>query len=266
MPWTDRQEIRLFFEDTGSGHAIVLLHSFLCSREMWRFQADELARSYRIVNVDLRGHGDSGPVEEPITIQDLVDDVVTILDDVGVERAVWAGLSLGGMIAMHAGLMVPDRVDALIIADSSAERDPLRVRVEYRLLALVARWAGIDPVLGQVTRLMFGATTRRREPALVAEWRQRFGAVHVPSILALLDGLNRRPSILGQLGSLRLPALVIVGEEDATLPPRRSRAIAAAIPGAELVVIPEAGHLTALEQPGAVTAAMRDFLHRVAPS
>ncbi|MDX1644044.1 MAG: alpha/beta fold hydrolase, partial [Thermoanaerobaculia bacterium] len=134
MPWTDRDEIRLFFDDLGSGRPILLLHSFLCSREMWSYQAADLARSYRVVNADLRGHGDSGPAEAPFTLDDLVDDAVVVLDHLGIERAVWAGLSIGGMIALRAALIAPDRVDALIVADSSAERDPLLQRAKHRLL------------------------------------------------------------------------------------------------------------------------------------
>ena len=265
MPWTDRDEIRLFFDDLGSGRPILLLHSFLCSREMWSYQAADLARSYRVVNADLRGHGDSGPAEAPFTLDDLVDDAVVVLDHLGIERAVWAGLSIGGMIALRAALIAPDRVDALIVADSSAERDPLLQRAKHRLLGTVARLVGIRPVLGPITRIMFGRSTRRDNPALVAEWRGRFAAVHLPSILFGLDCLNDRTAVLDRLDTVRRPTLVLVGQEDVAQPPRRSRAIAAAIPGAELVTVPKAGHLSALEQPETVTEAMLDFLYRAVP-
>lgn len=265
MPWTDRDEIRLYFDDLGSGRPIVLMHSFLCSREMWSYQAAELAASYRVVNLDMRGHGDSGPAEDPFTLDDLVDDVVVVLDHLGIERAVWGGLSIGGMIALRAALTVPDRIDALIVADSSAERDPLFERTKYRFLGAVARVVGIRPVLGQIVRIMFGRSTRRDNPALVAEWRERFAAVHLPSILQGLDCLIRRPAVLDRLDTIRVPTLVLVGEEDAGQPPRRSRAIASAIPGSELVIVPEAGHLSALEQPERMTEAMRDFLDRTVP-
>lgn len=265
MPWVDRDDIRLFFEDRGGGHAVVLMHGFLCSGEMWSYQVPDLARSHRVLNVDMRGHGESGPVEEPFRIVDLVDDVVTILDEVGVESAVWAGLSIGGMIALRAALAAPDRVEALIVVDSSAEVDPALARAKYRLLGAVARVVGIRPVLGPVIRLMFGRSTRRDQPELVAEWRQRFAEVHVPSILAGLESLIRRRPTLDRLGEIRVPTLVVVGEEDTSLPPSRSRAIAAAITGAELVVVPEAGHLSALEQPQAVTEAMREFLDQLPP-
>ncbi len=85
MPFIDRHEIRLFFEDTGEGRPIVMGHSFLCDREMWAHQAKALSRSYRVINLDLRGHGDSGPAEDPLTIYDLVDDVVTVLDHLRIE-------------------------------------------------------------------------------------------------------------------------------------------------------------------------------------
>lgn len=266
MPWTDRDDIRLYFDDLGSGHPVVLMHSFLCSREMWSYQAADLARSYRVINLDMRGHGESGPSEEPFTLDDLVDDVVVVLDHLGIERAVWGGLSIGGMIALQAALTVPDRVGALILADSAAERDPLFNRTKYRLLGTLTRLVGIRPVLGPVSRIMFGRTTRRDNRELVEEWRRRFLGVHLPSVLQGLDCLNCRPTVLDRLESIRVPTLVMVGEEDIGQPTRRSRAIAAAIPGAELITIPEAGHLSALEQPEIVSEAMRDFLYQAVPA
>ena len=260
MPFIDRDEIRLAFEDLGEGRPIVMGHSFLCSREMWAYQARELASSHRVLNLDLRGHGDSGPAESPCTFDDLVDDVVTVLDHFEIERAVWCGLSIGGMTAMEGALEVPDRVAALVIADSSAAAEPWRKRLKYRLMASALKVVGMRRMMPSVVPIMFGRTTLREQPDLVGEWSERMASMHQPSLLNLLDCLMQRPSLLGELPEVRAPTLVLVGEEDRSQPPARSRQIAAAIPGAELTVIPEAGHLSALEQPEAVTEVIRDFL------
>lgn len=269
MPFIDRDELRLAFDDSGPGDAdpshppLVLGHSFLCTREMWAQQVGPLSRSYRVLNLDLRGHGDCGPVEDPFTLDDLVDDVVTVLDHLEVERAVWCGLSIGGMTAMRAALVHPDRVAALIIADSSAAAEAPATRLKYRFLATAARLLGVRRLIPAVEPIFFGRTTLREQPELVREWGERMAGTHLPSLLTVLDMLLRRQSMLERLGEVRVPALILVGEEDRATPPARSRDIARAIPGAELVVIPEAGHLSALEQPEAVTAVMLDFLAEV---
>ena len=106
---------QIFFEDVGSGTPLVLGHSFLCSGAMWRGQVQALADRCRIVNIDLRGHGRSGPAHQPFSLYDAVGDVIAVLDLLGIGRAVWCGLSIGGMVAMRAALTHPDRVAALIL-------------------------------------------------------------------------------------------------------------------------------------------------------
>ena len=110
---------------------------------------------------------------------------------------------------------------------------------------------------------MFGATTLRENPGLVAEWRPKMEAMHLPSMLHGIDCLVRRDSVISRLPEIEVPALVIVGAEDKSLPPALSREIAAGLPDSELVVVEGAGHLSALEQPAAVTGAMLEFVSRV---
>jgi pimeloyl-ACP methyl ester carboxylesterase len=271
MPFIDRDDLRLAFDDTGpaasepSRPPLVLCHSFLCSRDMWAGVVALLSRSHRVLNLDLRGHGDCGPAEDPFTIDDLVDDVVTVLDHLEVERAVWFGLSIGGMTAMRAAVTRPDRVAALIVADASAAAEPLAKRIKYRLLATAARALGMRRLIPAVRPILFGRTTLREQPELVREWSGRMASMHLPSMLTVLDMLLSRESALERLGEVRAPALILVGEEDRAQPPARSREIARAIPGAELVVIPEAGHLSALEQPEVVAATALDFLAEALP-
>ncbi len=265
MPFIDRDELRLAFDDTGPvvdemGPPIVLCHSFLCTREMWAAQAEALSESYRVINLDLRGHGDCGPAEDECSIGDLVYDVLAVLDHLEIEEAVWCGLSIGGMTAMRAAISQPDRVAALVVADSTAAAETLYKRVKYATMGTASRVLGVRRMMPAVLPLMFGRTTLREQPELVEEWGERMAETHLPSLLNVLRTLMRRRSMLERLGEVRVPTLVLVGEEDRSLPPKHSRAIEKAIPGAEVTIIPEAGHLSALEQPEAVTAAIRDFL------
>ncbi len=260
MPYLERDSCRIGFEVAGDGPAVVLLHSFLCSGDMWRGQVGPLAARHRVINVDLRGHGASGPVTRAFSLYDLVDDALAVLDSLGVDQAVWAGLSIGGMVSLRAALRAPHRSRALVLIDTDAGAEGLAKRLEYRALAALVRTFGAAPVLPQIARLMFGTTTRRERPELVAEWVDRFSHADVPSALLTLRALNERDDLLSRLAEIHQPALVLVGSEDRSLPPERSRRLAGALPRARLVEIQGAGHLSSLEQPQAVTDAMLGFL------
>jgi len=260
MPSIERDCLKIHFEDLGSGPPVVLGHSFLCSGEMWGSQVPVLADRYRVINIDERGHGRSGNLAEPFDLYDMVDDVVAVLDHLGIESAVWAGLSIGGMVAMRAAMTVPERVSGLLLLDTHAGAEASYKKLKYGAMALGVRTIGVRPFLGAICKLMFGKTTRERNTKLVTAWRERFASTDVPSMLLGLGALVRRDSVVDKLRSVEASSLVIVGDEDASLPPPLSREIADALPNASLVVIPEAGHLSALEKPEAVTEAMLQFL------
>jgi pimeloyl-ACP methyl ester carboxylesterase len=257
---TNTIDMDLAYDDRGSGDAVVLGHSFLCSGEMWREQVEPLASEYRIINVDYRGHGASSHATSPFTLSDMVRDVVGVLDRLGIERAVWAGLSVGGMVSLRAALEVPDRVTAMILIDTDGGQELAWTRLKYAAMGAIARVGGMRLLRGAIVERMFGATTRRTNPELVTEWAERFVGIHVPSALRMLAAMASRNDLLPRLSSVHVPALVVVGKEDASLPPQRSMRLAEALPNATYVEVAGAGHLSALERPADVTAAMLDFL------
>lgn len=260
MAIAEHQGQHIFFDDVGCGSPVVLGHSFLCTGEMWREQIRVLANRYRFINPDLRGHGRSGPAYRPFSLYDAVEDVIAVLDLLRIERAVWCGLSIGGMVAIRAALTHPDRVAALILLDSDASSEtPLR-KLKYRAMSVGARSIGIRPFLSSITRLMFGSTTRRQNRELVRQWRGVFAAVDVLSALKCLDALMYRDSVLPRLPEIGVPSLVMVGEEDRSLPPALSRRIHEGLPDSTLRVVRRAGHLSALEQPTQVNDAIAGFL------
>ncbi len=263
MPSVAREGIEIHYEVCGSGPPVVLAHSFLCSGAMWAAVVPALSARYRLVNVDARGHGASAHVPRRCTIEDVLRDHLAVLDALGIARATWAGLSLGGMVALRAALDEPERVDALALLDTDAGPETFGVRAKHALLGVVARTVGVGPVVPQIAKLMFGPTTLRERPALVDAWSARFAAVHVPSVLNVLAAVDGRADLRPSLGRIAVPALVVVGAEDRALPPERSRRLAAALPSARLVEVPGAGHLSALEAPAAVAAAMARFLDEV---
>lgn len=260
MAFVENRGVTISFEDVGAGPPVVLGHSFLCSGKMWCGQVPALAGKCRVLNLDFRGHGSSGRVTRAFSLYDAVSDVVAVLDQLGIEKAVWCGLSVGGMVALRAALTCPRRVGGLILLDTDAGAETAIRKLRYYAMGLGVRLLGIGPFLSPIARLMFGATTRQRNPTLVREWKREFSTVHVPSVLRCLDALMRRDSLLARLPQITVPALVLVGEEDRSLPPSLARRIDDLLPDSRLVEIPAAGHLSALEQPAAVTEAILHFL------
>jgi pimeloyl-ACP methyl ester carboxylesterase len=262
MPFIEHLDQRIFYEESGSGPAIVLGHSFFCSGEMWRYQVPALAESHRVIIPDYRGHGRSSPLREDLDVYDLVDDSVALLDHLGIEEAVWVGLSVGGMTAMRAALRHPERVRALILIDTDADAERTWVKLKSRSMGAGSRLVGLRPFLPAVVNGMFGRTTCRENQPLVEEWRGRFAAADPESIRRFLEMLMCRDSVVSRLSEIGVPSLVIVGSEDRALPKVLSEKIDAGLPDSKLVEIPLAGHLCTLEQPETVTAAMLDFLGR----
>ncbi len=263
MPFTERDGRRIHYQVRGSGPPVVLAHSFLCSIAMWEPQIAALEASWTLIAVDARGHGESDPADGPYTLWDAAEDHLAVLDAVGVERAAWAGLSMGGMAGLRAALRHPDRVAGLVLVDSTGSAQTWYIRARYRAMSVVANLVGVKPLMPAVLPLMFGATARREQPELVARWRASFTGLHVPSMIHGIDAIRLRDELGPRLAEIRCPTVVIVGLEDRALPPSLSRKLAAGL-GCECVEIPGCGHLSAQEQPEAVTAAMRRFLEGLA--
>jgi 3-oxoadipate enol-lactonase len=261
MPVIARHATRIHYEVTGEGPTIALMHSFLCDGTMWRHQVEPLAEAgWQVVNIDMRGHGRSGPSLQPFSIYDLADDVIAVLDDVGAAESVWCGLSIGGMTSLRAAVWHPDRVRALVLADSDGGAEETLVKAKYLAMDVLQRAIGPKPLFGSVDKLFFCPTTRCDQPELVDALHVRFEANHRPSISTGIRALIKRDDVLPLLASIDLPALVVVGHADEALPPERSERLAEALPNAELVRIEGAGHLSCLERPKEFNDALLAFL------
>jgi len=253
----------IYYEVTGSGPPIIMGHSFLCSGAMWKPQLQPLTQRYQVINVDLRGHGRSGMVDQPFNLYDLIDDSLAVLDHLGIEQAVWAGLSIGGMIALRATLVAGERVSALILFDTHAGAETTFNKMKYQAMTTVAGMIGTTPLIPQISRMFFCQHTRKTNPKLIDEWKAKFSSVPLVSIRRTVAALKERDSVVARLGQIFQPALVIVGSDDQPLPPACSREIADKLPDATFKIIDRAGHLSNLEQPQAVTTIMLEFLDKL---
>lgn len=251
---------RYHFDDTGGGpEAVVFGHGLLWSGAMFAPQVEALRGRYRCVTFDFRGQGRSEVTERGYGMDALYDDVSKLVDHLGLERFHYVGLSMGGFIGLRFALRQPARLRSLTLLDSAGDAEPWANRPKYRAMALVARALGFKPLLGPISKIMLGASTladRPRTAALQAE----LAKVDILGATRATIGVVERPSLMAELGRTSTPTLVLHGEEDRAIVPARARATAARIPGAQVVLVPRAGHSSSLENPEGVTAALRDFL------
>jgi 3-oxoadipate enol-lactonase len=252
------------FTEDGQGPPLVLLHAFPLGRAMWKPQVAAFSGDHRVLALDLRGFGGSRPFDGPPSVDQLADDVAALLDDRGVvQPAIVGGLSMGGYAALAFARRHPGRLRALILADTRAEADTPEAKANRDQLIAFASSNPPAAVLEQMLPRLLGARTRAERPA-VAEEARRLAAAQTPAgIVGALQALRDRPDAGPYLARVAVPTLVLVGDEDVLTPPDAARSLAGRIPGSHLEVIPGAGHLSNLEQPGAFNALVRQFLEQL---
>ncbi len=192
-------------------------------------------------------------------------DAAALVEALGAAPCHFVGLSMGGFVGMRLAARRPELLRSVALLETSADPEPEESAGRYRLLNLVARFVGPWAVAGRVMPILFGRTFLS-DPARAGErarWRARLAALP-RSIWRAVNGVVERRGVHGELARVRLPALVLVGDEDVATPPARAERIAAALPGARLVRVPRAGHSSPVEEPAAVTAALRELFESVA--
>ncbi len=262
MPGIEIDGASLHYEDTERGErAVLLLHAFPLHSGMWRAQLAALA-GYRVIAPDCRGLGQSSPAPERSTMPLLAEDARALLTALGVERAVVVGLSMGGYVAFELYRRAPDLFRGLVLCDTRAEADSPEVRAHREVFARRA----LDEGLGWVADEMVPKLLRPGAPAAAAaEVRDLIAAGTAQGVAAAQRGMALRADSTPTLATLACPSLVVVGASDALTPPAEAEAMARRIAGAELVRIPDAGHLPCIENPAAFAAALGDFLDRLPP-
>jgi len=243
----------------------VLLHAFPLGANQWEPQMRNIPAGWRLITPDLRGFGGSTELDSisALAITDYAHDIADLLGELSVTHAVIGGLSMGGYAALALLQSAPQLIDGLVLADTRATADSPEGRANRRnMLALVDR-EGPSGVAREMMPKLLGQTTRESNPGVEAQVRRLIKGQSPVAIRSAIHRMMHRPDSTALLPQLTVPALVIVGEEDELTPPEESRRIAEAIPGATLVTIPAAGHLSNLEQPDAFNTALNAFLAKL---
>lgn len=251
---------------SGPAHApdVVLLHALATHSEIWQPQLAAWSTAFKLVRIDLPGHGDSPAPAAPLQLADYAAGVCRALDELQIEQAAVVGLSLGGMVAQAMALHHPRRVRALVLAHTSARTEPAVHEIWTRRLEQF-ELQGLDAQVAPTLQRWFPQAFAEASP-MTLEWVARqiraTSASGYATAIRAIQALDHRD----RLAEIAVPTLVVAGDADAAVPPAAAAALAGRIPGAQRLVLQEAGHLGNVQQPLAFTEQVGRFLQQALPA
>ena len=246
------------WDDGGEGPPVVLIHGVGADGTSWDQIVPALAPDFRVLRLDLRGHGRSGHVEGPLTLDEFVRDVVDVLDACAVPTAHIVGFSLGGMIAQGIALQHSERVRRLVLLSAVAGRTAEeRDRVQARLA--IMKEQGVAAITGAARERWFTPDFIARYPDVVAQRMRQLQENHAPSYAAAYTVFSTS-DLADRLHAIHTPTLIATGEHDIGSNTRMARFMHAQIDGSRLEILPGLRHSILLEAPELVVRLVRDFL------
>jgi 3-oxoadipate enol-lactonase len=254
------QDIRLAYDDTGSGPPVVLLHGYPFNRSLWQDQVEALRDKYRVITPDLRGFGDSDSTDGSATMSRMARDVAQLLDALEISSATIGGLSMGGYVVLAFYKQFASRVSGLLLADTRPQSDTeenKQVRASQAQEVMAEGMAGIADAM--LPKLLTSETVSRR-PEVVKRVRDMMIKTKPAGAAAALLGMAVRDDQTSLLSQIAVPTLILVGREDPITPVADSEKMHDQIKGSRLIVIENAAHVSNLEQPDLFNSEIRSFL------
>ena len=257
----------IHYVDMGDRNALTVtfLHGFPFSHAMWSSQLEAVGRMYRAVTYDIRGHGESIVGDGQYMIEGHVDDLCSVLDHLKIEKTVLVGLSMGGYIALRAMERHAHRFQALVLCDTRSEADSSEGKVK--------RWGDVSSVkkngsqtfADEFVKRIFAPETYAKKPGVVEAIRQTIRRTPPLSIAGTLIALAARTDTSPSLPSIKIPTMILVGEHDVITPLAAAQAMHERIAGSEMHIVPDAGHLSNLENPDFFNEKLLYFLKKLSP-
>jgi len=229
---------------------------------MFDKQVTQMKNRYRCVSFDFRGQGRSEVTREGYDMETLYEDAAALIEALKCAPCHFVGLSMGGFIGMRLASRRPELIRSLALLETSADPEPPENVTRYKRMTLVERWLGPRLVVGRIMPIMFGRKFLT-DPARAKErreWQRRMEGNNRVGVSRAVMGVAERKGVRDELKMIRAPTLVIVGDQDVSLPLEHSERLREGIRGSRLVVIPGAGHTSTVEEPEAVNTAILEFL------
>ncbi len=242
---------------------VVFIHGFPFSHAMWESQIGAVSRQFRAIAYDVRGLGGSSVGDGQYTIEEHVDDLIGLLDHLSIPKAVILGLSMGGYIALRALERNPERWTAAVLCNTRSEADTNEGRIGRAAAIRMVKKSGSQAFADEFVRKVFAPASFTRVPDAVKMITGIIARTPPLAIAGTLLALAGRTDTTGSLSRISVPTLIMVGEHDTTTPPEASRAMHERIARSELHIVPEAAHMSPLENPGLVNSHLMEFLNRL---
>jgi 3-oxoadipate enol-lactonase len=257
MPFAEVNSQNIRFDDSGGdGPAVIFSHGFLMDREMFAHQVDALAPEFRVITWDERGFGETEFDGKPFSYWDSAADCLGLLDHLGIDRAVLAGMSQGGFLSLRAALLAPERVRALVLIDTqSGVEDPARLPAYRQMQETWLQVGPVDELAGTVANLIIG------DPELNEVWIAKWRQLPRETLRAPGDCLFERDDITDRLGEISCPAIVFHGTADLSIEIELAEELCSGLSGCVGVVpIDGAPHASNLTHPDEVNGPLLEFL------
>lgn len=249
-----------FFTDNGSGLPLLLIHAFPLNAAIWKPQRRELCHNFRVVSFSLPGFGRGGDFVAGTSIDDCANLAVELLDELRIDRAVVAGCSMGGYIALAMQRRHPGRVLGMILASTRADADSPEAAAKRLAQAQTIREGGLPDFLAGMREKLIGPSTRASVPDVLHLVDEMLATATIEGTAGMLEAMARREDSSAQLSSVDIPVCLIAGEEDTLIPPAVAELMHKLQPSAELHVLPNSGHLSCLERPVLFNEVVTSFL------
>jgi 3-oxoadipate enol-lactonase len=263
MPKIKVNDVSLNYQEQGKGEETILfVHGLLFNHHMFDAQVDALKSSYRCVAFDLRGQGDSEVTSKGYDVDNLTRDTVALIKALDCGPCHFVGLSMGGFIGMRLAIGHPKLLRSLTLLDTSADPEPGENIFKYKMLAFIGRIFGFRPLMGQLLPIMFAKDMLEDETKskTLEYWKQQLSKNNRTGSSRAAMGVIERKGVYQQIGQIKIPTLIVVGEQDVATTIEKSERMHKAIRHSEMLVIPAAGHSSSIETPGEVTQALHNFI------
>ena len=253
------------YNDYGPDDApvIIFIHGFPLNKSMWDMQVETLKENYRVITYDIRGHGNSDPGMDEFFIELFVNDLLGLMEKLGIEKSILCGLSLGGYIALNAVLKYPDRFDGLILNDTQCIADTPEIK-ENRCIAIIRiKENGVEQYADESIKKLFSPESFTKKKNVIAEVKEMITSTPKQTLCNTLHALAERKETCNRLEEINIPVLIMVGKEDKITPIAAAQQMHEKILNSKLEIIQQAGHLSNLENPIAFNTHLLKFLEFV---
>jgi pimeloyl-ACP methyl ester carboxylesterase len=253
-------DAEIFYDVTGSGPPIILLHPFPVNHEFWLPVSRSLSSRYRLIMPDLRGHGESSLGDGPATMQKYADDIARLMTATGVDRAPLIGVSIGGYAIFEFWRRFRDRFSALVLCNTKAGADTGDARSARLDSAQEVLERGTEPFFEGMLQKVLSETTRRSRPDLVEGALRMMRKMSAEGVAGVQRGMADRADSVATLKTINVPTLIISGDEDKMTGVREAEILKQNIAGSQMRVVAKAGHYSPWEQPEEAGKLLRQFL------